>query len=133
MTGRLRRQEQITRADLRANPGTYYVFGDNLAQSGLGGQAREMRGEPNAIGVPTKRRSDMRPDSFLNDADLDDVGYTALVSNAFRLIRGALALGFDVVIPAAGLGTGLAQLPRRAPRIHAYIKAHIEHIEEDYP
>ncbi|MEC7290450.1 MAG: hypothetical protein VXW22_10215, partial [Pseudomonadota bacterium] len=47
------RQHRIYRQDLRANPGTIYVFGDNTERVGLGGQAKEMRGEPNARGIAT--------------------------------------------------------------------------------
>lgn len=41
----------IKRQDLKSNPNTQYLFGDNLKRSGFGGQAKEMRGEPNAIGI----------------------------------------------------------------------------------
>ena len=45
----------ITREFVRNHPDFIFVFGDNLAKKGLGGQAREMRGEPNAVGIATKR------------------------------------------------------------------------------
>jgi hypothetical protein len=44
----------IYRRDLRANPESLYLFGDNTKRVGIGGQAREMRGEPNAVGIATK-------------------------------------------------------------------------------
>lgn len=47
--------ERVTRADVRANPDKIFIFGDNLAGRGFGGQAKEMRGEENAVGVPTKK------------------------------------------------------------------------------
>jgi len=53
----IRTEKHITRQMLRAEPGTLWVFGDNLQRKGLGGQAKEMRGEPNAIGIPTKKGS----------------------------------------------------------------------------
>lgn len=40
-----------------------------------------------------------------------------------------LARGGDVVLPADGLGTGLAQLDRRAPRIAALIADEIAELE----
>ena len=46
----------ITREYVRANPDKIFLFGDNLEQRGLGGQAAAMRGEPNAVGIPTKKR-----------------------------------------------------------------------------
>jgi hypothetical protein len=52
--GKVIRLKHITREMVRADPSTVFVFGDNMARNGLAGQAKEMRGEPNAIGVPTK-------------------------------------------------------------------------------
>jgi hypothetical protein len=103
-------QKRIYRSDLRQNPGVYYVFGDNAARCGLGGQAAEMRGEPNAIGVATKWSpsecfSQERHDEQVEilNADLDRV--------AALLKRGLL-----VVWPSDGIGTGLAELERLWPR-----------------
>jgi hypothetical protein len=39
---------------------------------------------------------------------------------------GWLTRGETVVIPADGLGTGLAELPTRAPKIFAFIEANIQ-------
>lgn len=44
----------ITRDMLRKEPEARFVFGDNAYRKGFGGQAKEMRGEPNALGVATK-------------------------------------------------------------------------------
>lgn len=46
--------KRFTRADLQAHPARLYVFGDNFQQRGLGGQTKECRGEPNAIGILTQ-------------------------------------------------------------------------------
>jgi hypothetical protein len=59
-------QKYIKREDLRANPTVLYVFGDNEARTGLGGQAKEMRGEPNAVGIATKAS----PWVFWDETDL---------------------------------------------------------------
>jgi hypothetical protein len=62
--------EFITRASCRANPDKTFLFGDNAIHAGFGGQAaKEMRGEPNAIGIPTKFYPNMRDDSFFTDKD----------------------------------------------------------------
>jgi hypothetical protein len=42
----------------------FYVFGDNGRRIGFGGQAKEMRGEPNAIGVATEWVPTNRPNAF---------------------------------------------------------------------
>ena len=117
-------QKVIRRADLRANPHTLYAFGDNLEARGKGGQAREMRGEPNAVGIPTKRAPSMREGAFLVDADLERV--RAVADKAFaRLVR-HLEAGGTVCLPADGIGTGLAQLQQRAPAVWAYVNGRIE-------
>ena len=36
-----------------------------------------------------------------------------------------------MVVPADGIGTGLAQLPTRAPRMHSMIEAAIASLEQD--
>jgi hypothetical protein len=123
------RQKLIRRADLRAHRGRFYVFGDNAARSGLAGQAGEMRGEPNAIGVATKWYPSMSINAFFSDADFDRI--TTCMSYDLRPIRAALAAGRTVVIPADGLGTGLAQLPQRAPRINAWLVEQIAALERE--
>ena len=45
----------ITRSFVREHRDHIFLFGDNLARSGFGGQAAQMRAEPNAIGLPTKK------------------------------------------------------------------------------
>ena len=115
------------RADLRNNPEHLFVFGDNMVRKGFGGQAMEMRGEPNAIGVPTKWAPSMSPSAFLTEADLERV--KPEIDKAFERLRAHLAGGGTVVLPRDGIGTGLAQLESRAPTIAALIQAHIEALE----
>ena len=119
---------RYTRAEIRARPGALYAFGDNLAGRGFGGQAREARGEPNAVGVVTKRRQAMDEGAFLTDADLPRV--RPLIEAAFARLREHLEAGGEVILPADGLGTGLAELPRRAPAIAALIEAGMEALRE---
>ena len=110
----------ITREDLRDEPDTLFVFGDNMLREGKGGQAREMRGEPNAVGIPTQHAPGSSEDAYFTDADLEDV--KGAIDEAFRRLNAHLAAGGHIVWPEKGVGTGLAQLPQRAPAIHAYIE-----------
>ncbi len=48
-------QKFIYREDLKNNQGVIYLFGDNDMRRGRGGQAKEMRGEPNSIGIRVKK------------------------------------------------------------------------------
>lgn len=105
----------ITREQLRSQRSTLFVFGDNLAQTGFGGQAKEMRGEPNAVGLPTKRLPNMEPNAFLKDSDWRLIHQT--VSAASGKLFTHLLRGGTVVWPRDGIGTGLAQLEKHAPEI----------------
>jgi hypothetical protein len=121
--GRVIRMKLITRAYVRANPDTLFVFGDNMEQRGYGGQAKEMRGEPNVVGVPTKRSPSRDEGAYFSDAMWwHDPTIKAAIDEAFQTLVMALKAGKDVVIPADGLGTGKAELPSRAPDIYSYIE-----------
>lgn len=99
----------IYRTDLLANPNTLYVFGDNLARYGMGGQAKEMRGEPNAIGIPTK----VSPRMYMSDDYIEKA--TEELDKAINRLAEHLKNGGKVVFPADGIGTGLAKLQEKCP------------------
>lgn len=104
-----------TRNEIKTNPDKLYIFGDNFAQKGYGGQAREARGEPNSIGIPTKRNPNWSDAAYLTDADFEE--WLSLALPNMELAKQALAEGKTVVLPASGIGTGLAELETRAPKI----------------
>lgn len=128
--GRVIRSVHIVREHLRAHPDTLYLYGDNMLSAGLGGQAKEMRGEPNAKGVPTKWAPTTDETAYFVDADLDDASVRSRIDYAFAVARTALLAGKDVVIPTDGFGTGRAQLRTRAPRILDYINLCISNLEK---
>ncbi|AKE44783.1 hypothetical protein AU106_gp152 [Sinorhizobium phage phiM9] len=105
----------ITRQMLKDEPDTLFVFGDNLSRVGLGGQAKEMRGEPNAVGIPTKKLPLMADHAFFTDDDYFLV-LDQLLEADKRIVE-HLNSGGTVVWPEDGIGTGLAQLDERAPMI----------------
>lgn len=107
----LERRQWITREMMEKEPSVLFVFGDNLERWGRGGQAREMRGMSNAIGLPTKRS----PYKFLTDADAGEVA-EIIRPDLVRLHKHVQA-GGTVVWPMAGIGTGLAKLACQAPAI----------------
>lgn len=104
-------QKQICRVDLRNNPHVLYAWGDNMAGVGFGGQAKEMRGEPNGVGIPTKRA----PYVFLTDADYKE--WHAAAEWPLTKLGNYLHDGGAAIFPADGIGTGLADLEKRAPLI----------------
>ena len=112
-------QKFITREDMRTNPHKLYIFGDNVKRIGLGGQAREMRGEPNAFGIATKLAPTYGPEDFMTDS----VMHFKLVLHDFELLHLILKTGKykTLVVPQDGIGTGIANLKDNAPLILQYI------------
>lgn len=106
----------ITRADLRAEPDKVFVFGDNMARVGYGGQAAAMRGEPNAVGVATL----YAPGDFYRDGD--PLALMEVV-NDLHCVSDLILQGKTIVVPSAGIGTGLARLPQSYPALHQFIRA----------
>ncbi|TSD87531.1 hypothetical protein FFK22_016945 [Mycobacterium sp. KBS0706] len=119
------------REQIKAAPDTLYIFGDNFERKGFGGQAAEARGEPNAVGIPTKRAPSMRPDAFMTDADLERLQAEARL--ALDRLRRHLDAGGDVVMPEAGIGTGLAQMATRAPACWAWLCAELRSLGIENP
>lgn len=108
-------QSVIYRQDLRRNPQILYVFGDNTERRGLRGQAAEMRGEPNAVGIATKWRPTLQPDAFFYDNQMYQV--LPIWTKDLTPIAAALEVGRIVVWPLDGIGSGLSKLPQNAPRL----------------
>ena len=100
-----------------------YLFGDNTLRRGFGGQAKEMRGEPNAIGIATKATPTSGTNAFFSDAEFDkwaDVIDADFMPAYIHLLKGGI-----VVVPEDGLGTGLSELPQRAPNLAMFVDAWI--------
>lgn len=119
------RQKFITRQDVRDRRSAVFVFGDNMARKGFGGQAKAMRGEPNAVGIPTKWDPSTRAAAYFSDDDLSHREVRSAIDAGFDKLKLLMRDGLDIVIPADGLGTGLAELPKRAPKLNAYIEDRI--------
>jgi len=128
--GTLYKVERYTRFEIRARPAWLYVFGDNMKRRGLGGQAKEARDEPNAVGIPTKWSPGTHQRDYLFDGDFDAV--KPALDHEFEKLETHLAAGGCVVWPADGIGTGLAELPTRAPKIHAYIEERLRRLENPH-
>ena len=116
-------KSMITRELVKSRSKDVWLFGDNLDGKGYGGMAKEIRGEPNAVGIPTKRHPSMSPDSFFMDNDYDIVVMVveAALKHAEEL---AIKLGGEVIVPA-GIGQGWANLPQHAPKIWKYLKGRL--------
>ncbi len=125
MPGKIYLIPHISRRDLILNRDTLFVFGDNMIHRGFGGQAKEMRGEPNAIGIPTKWLPDTTSISYFSNFDLQNAQIRGEINRNFDKLEAHLRANNDIVLPKNGIGTGLSQLETRAPKILEYIELRI--------
>ncbi len=125
MPGTIYLKEKIIRMDLKLNPNMLFAFGDNILRHGFGGQAAQMRGEPNAVGIPTKWSPGTYPHDYFIDQDLQNAQVRGAINAGFLRLGSHLLEGKSITLPSHGIGTGLAELEFRAPEILKYIENHI--------
>lgn len=107
----IRYEKKFSAKLLRSHPRDIFVFGDNLERKGKGGQA-VIRDEPNAFGVPTKREPRRAAEAYFSDQE-DEM--EAMVQSLRELYRKGKTA--TLVFPTDGLGTGLADMEKRSPKI----------------
>lgn len=112
--------KRITRGKIQENPNVLYLFGDNTIGKGLGGQAKEMRGEPNTVGIVTKRFPNTTDSSYFTDDDYET--FKAFTNQGFRDTMTYIVTHKPIAVVEPPLGVGLADLPNRAPRCYKYLK-----------
>jgi len=133
--GQIIEQKQFTPQKVKNNPNKIFVFGDNIAGTGKGGQA-VIRGNPNIIGIPTKHS----PRKFFTDDDYE-VAVEA-IDKALAEIDDARGLGKVIVLPKDGIGTGRAGpkdpktgkytgLEKQAPKINAYLQKKLKELKAE--
>lgn len=130
MKYKIERMRLISREYVRANRDKLFLFGDNLVRRGFGGQARAMRGEPNAIGIPTKKSPSYKDAAFFTDEEFEQ--NKAAIDRSFAEIDQEAASDEIqvIVVSSDGLGTGRAQLNRRAPRTFAYLQSRLAELTD---
>lgn len=111
-------QKWIKREDLRMNPQVLYVFGDNVQRVGLGGQAKEMRGEENALGVATK----YSPASYFIEQPQAVIAQNRIIDEDLKRAFEHVSAGGVLIWPTDGIGTGLSDLPRQSPSTWEYVE-----------
>jgi hypothetical protein len=111
-------QEVVRRADARRNPGVLYVFGDNVARRGMGGQARELRGEVNSVGIRTKYTPG---EHYFVEAPAEIVAQKRMIDEDMAVLFKHVNGGGIVVWPGRGVGTGMAKMDIHAPTTFDYL------------
>lgn len=120
-------QKMIYREDCKRNPSVLYLFGDNERRAGMGGQAAEMRGEPNAVGVRTKRAPGRESEDFWTDKTLDR--NCGMIEEDLSRVKSHLRRGGTVIIPTDGIGTNRADMERRCPKTFHVLRQMLTSLE----
>lgn len=120
-----------TREDVAKQSDKVFLFGDNTDDRVNTHHVPTMtqaviRGLDNAIGIDTKKNRGTSEDSYFTDADFDT--FKAQVDEA---IQKAIDSGKTIVIPEGGIGTGKAQLERRAPKLFTYLQDKLSSLKMD--
>ena len=113
---------QTTREDIQKNKNTLFIYGDNDQRTGLGGAAKVARGEPNSIGIRTKKLPSLNNNAFYTDSELEtnkkkireDIQTTLKTSKRYSKIK---------IFP---LGEGLASLKEKAPLTYVFLQKEIQ-------
>lgn len=125
-----------TRESVAAQTDKIFLFGDNFEDAKTGyvpsSTQAVIRGLPNAIGISTKFNRRTNTDSFM-----DDSTYEEFKEHVDKQIETAIELaeetGKTIVVPEDGIGTGKAQLEKRAPKSFAYLKQELDKLREVQP
>ncbi len=96
-----------------------YVFGDNDARIGKGGQAI-IRDLPNSIGLRTKKGPSKKPVAFYSDDNLE-LNKIKIQEDILNIKFRSLLENKTIVLSDGGYGTGLANLKERAPKTFEYL------------
>lgn len=120
-----------TRQDVANQTSKVFLFGDNTNDRVNTHYVPTMtqaviRGLDNAIGIDTKKNRRTSEDSYFTDEDFDT--FKAQVDEA---IQKAIDSGKTIVIPEGGIGTGKAQLEKRAPKLFSYLQDKLNSLREN--
>ena len=113
---------EFVQAVLNYNTDTKFVFGDNDERIGYGGQAGACRGFSNCIGIRTKKS----PYEYYTDTEL--VENCRKIASDFTPVFKTIIGGGSIIWPEDGIGTGLAELPIRAPRTYDFLQQMYERL-----
>lgn len=112
--------------DVRSLTHCLFVFGDNDIKRGKKGQSI-IRDEMNAVGIPTKKFPSTSPNAFYRDEEVQ--ANSEKIRKAVDEIVPLKKKYAILVLPGDGLGTGLADLPNRAPRTYRVLLSEIERLK----
>ncbi|HDZ53353.1 hypothetical protein LCGC14_0042900 [marine sediment metagenome] len=108
----------------RDEPEATFIYGDNFQRYGRGKYAGQaiIRDMPNALGLAVKHEPKRDHRSYLSNDDIQV--FINELHRVHEVIAPRLRAGGTVYWPADGLGTGLAEMPKRAPLLYKKLCAY---------
>lgn len=103
---------------VRNNPDKIFIFGDNNARMGKGGQA-VIRDLENSVGLRTKKGPSRKPAGYFTDNEYEQ--NIKNINEDILLIKSLAMQGKTIVFSKNGYGTGLALLEEKAPKTFEYL------------
>lgn len=119
----------ITRAQIQKNIDILFIFGDNDEREGLGGMAKEFRGEPNSFGIRVKKKPKTSVDAYYNDQEYLENCKKILEDTNYILSEIKNYIGINM---PDGIGMGLAELNTRAPKTYKFLQTQLSRIETKF-
>lgn len=113
-----------TEQEVKNDPTSLYLFGDNDIKKGKGGQAI-IRYLTNSYGIPTKKYPSSHTSAYYYDDEYKsnhDKIKTAIEGLPDYLNSPGTPKFTRVVFPEKGFGTGLSKLPKKAPKTYRYLQ-----------
>jgi hypothetical protein len=107
-----------TLEDVKKQSDKVFVFGDNNARVGKGGQAI-IRDLPNSVGIRTKKGPSTKPAAYYNDNEFES-NKKNILEDVLNVKEIAIS-GKTIVFSSGGYGTGLASLKQKAPKTFDYL------------
>ena len=104
--------------DVKKNPNKLFIFGDNNARLGKGGQAI-IRDLPNVMGIRTKKGPSRKSAAYYKDSEFKQNSENIL-EDILEIKKEAMD-GMTIVLSEGGYGTGLASLKNKAPKTFEYL------------
>lgn len=110
-----------SRNDVKENKDLLFIFGDNDIKQGYRGQA-VIRGLTNTEGIPTQKNITPSSDRFYRDDEYKE-NRKKIKSAILLILKRINEENYKgIVLPKDGIGTGLSQLYKRAPKTFEYLQ-----------
>ncbi|HEX9464682.1 MAG TPA: hypothetical protein VGB82_18940 [Alphaproteobacteria bacterium] len=116
----------VTRDRVRAGKLFLFAFDDDEMRSTDAGLAAQCRGEPNAVGIRTRRAASNDPTAAWRDEDL--VRHQAMLDDDFAILVSWVEAGGPVFLPKAGLGMLPPRLVDAAPRTFLFLQKKVKEL-----